>query len=60
LKITKTPKKMKKLLTSLMAVSFILLIISSCGSAKGCGLTSDASEIQNNIATDQVLVAEAK
>lgn len=51
---------MKKLLTSLMAVSFILLIISSCGSAKGCGLTSDASEIQNNIATDQVLVAEAK
>lgn len=60
MKITKTPKKMKKLITSLLAISFMLLLFTSCGSTKGCGLTSDATEIQKNSTTDAILVAEVK
>jgi len=38
---------MKKLITSFIAVTFILLLCISCGSSKkGCGLTSDASTIE--------------
>jgi hypothetical protein len=53
---------MKKLITSSLAITFILLLFASCGSSKGCGLTSDASEIQNTTSTiaQTEIIAEAK
>ncbi len=60
LKINKTPINMKKLITSLLAITFMLLLFTSCGSSKkGCGLTSDASLIQKSATSEIVVVAEA-
>ncbi|REE79920.1 hypothetical protein BX611_2820 [Lutibacter oceani] len=51
---------MKKLITSLLAITFMLLLFTSCGSSKkGCGLTSDASLIQKSATSEIVVVAEA-
>ncbi|UMB54295.1 hypothetical protein MKD41_02165 [Lutibacter sp. A64] len=36
---------MKKIITPLLAIIFVLLLCTSCGSSKGCGLTSDNSKI---------------
>ena len=51
---------MKKFITSLIAITFILLLCISCGSSKkGCGLTADATTIEST-ASENIVVAEAQ
>ena len=60
LKINKTPINMKKIITSLFVITFMLFLFASCGSSKkGCGLTTDASQIEKS-ATSEIVVAEAE
>jgi hypothetical protein len=51
---------MKKIITSLFVITFMLFLFASCGSSKkGCGLTTDASQIEKS-ATSEIVVAEAE
>ena len=51
---------MKKFITSLVTITFVLLLCTSCGSSKkGCGLTADASKIETT-ASENNVVAEVK
>ena len=50
---------MKKFITSIVAITFVLLLSTSCGSSKGCGLTADTSKIEMPT-SENVIVAEAK
>lgn len=50
---------MKKFITPLIAITFVLLLCTSCGSSKGCGLTADTSKIDLPT-SENVIVAEAQ
>ncbi|WP_298370065.1 hypothetical protein [uncultured Lutibacter sp.] len=50
---------MKKLTIYIAAITFTVLLSTSCKSTKGCGLTSDASKI-DNITNSTIIVAETK
>ncbi len=51
---------MKKFITSIIAITFTVLLCVSCGSSKkGCGLTADASVIESTT-IENIVVAQAK
>ncbi|UMB61626.1 hypothetical protein MHL31_05320 [Lutibacter sp. A80] len=50
---------MKKIITSVLAITFILLLCASCGSSKGCGLTADTSKVELPTSENNI-IAEVK
>lgn len=50
---------MKKIRIQLLGLTFLILLLSACGSSKkGCGLTSDATKIEQSIKIEKISTAK--